>query len=157
MNALTQIGHRLVRRIRRHHDHFPLARQARDRRHLRKAHRRLVEDDAADHHHAADHHGVRIALRRVDELREADGARGAALVVELHAGNQLGALHRGGEVAAGLVPAAAGVGRDHHLQARLRGGSARGERHGQREKKTHGKYLLGKWASPRNLSDNPPP
>jgi hypothetical protein len=45
----------------------------------------------------------------------------AALVVELHARDELPALHRGGEIAPGLVPPAARVRRDHHLEARLRG------------------------------------
>ena len=63
--------------------------------------------------------GVGIAFRRVDELGQADGAAGAALIVELHGRNQFRALHRRREIAPGLVPTAAGIGGDHHLQTRL--------------------------------------
>jgi hypothetical protein len=104
-----------VRRLRRHHDHLVLARQARDRRDHRQVDRRPVEDDAADHHHAADQQGVRIALGAVDELREADRAGGAALVLELHRLHELVGLQRRGERATRLVPAAARIGGDHHL------------------------------------------
>ena len=124
LERLDEVGHRLVRGGGGNDDHLPLARQARDRRHHAEVDRRLLEDDAADHHHAGDHQRVRIALGGVDELREPDRAGGAALVVELDAAHELGALHRRGELAPGLVPAAAGVGRDHHLQAGLGGGNA---------------------------------
>ena len=52
---------------------------------LLERHRRLVRQDAADHDRAHHHHGVVVALRGADELGEADGAAGAALVGDLGA------------------------------------------------------------------------
>ena len=76
----------------------------------------LAQDDAADHDHAAHHHRTAVALGVVDELGEAERAARAAFVLELSAADDAGCLHRRREVAAGLVPAAARIGRDHHLE-----------------------------------------
>ncbi len=69
--------------------------------------RRLVVDDRADHHHAAHHQRVRIALARAHELRKADRAAGATLVVDRHLLDDVAALQRRLQRTAGLVPAAA--------------------------------------------------
>ena len=72
---------------------------------------------------------LRIALLRVHELRDADGAAGAALVVDLHLRNELALLHRGLQRAPGLVPAAARVGGHEDLQA-VEGERGRGDDRG---------------------------
>ena len=109
----------LDRRIRRHDDDLGFLGEARDRRHLVERHRRLVHQERADHDEAVDHELVAVALRAVDELREADGAAGARDVGHLHALRDLGGdkrlLHR----ARGLVPAAAGRGGRHDLEFKL--------------------------------------
>src|SRR5690606_34593285 len=76
----------------------------------------LAEHDPAHHHHAAHHERAAVALVVVQELREPERAAGASLVLELRAADDAGFLHGRCQVAAGLVPAAPGVGRDHHLQ-----------------------------------------
>ena len=111
-----QVRHRLVRRSRRNDHDEVLAGEPRDRRDHREVDRALLQHDAAYHDHAAHHQRVRVALGAVDELGEAEGARRTALVLELDGAHHLGRLHRGGERPPRLVPAAARVGRDHHLQ-----------------------------------------
>ena len=80
-----------------------------------RLHRRLAGDDAAEHHGAHHHQRVRVALAGVDELRQAERAGGAALVLVVTDDGDAGILQRLAERAAGGVPAAAGVGGDHHL------------------------------------------
>src|SRR5882672_6505298 len=67
-------------------------------------------------HQVADKQRVRIALSAVDELSQSDRAGGAALVIELHRLHDLGSLHRRAERTSGLIPAATGIGGDHHLE-----------------------------------------
>ena len=108
LNWRNEFLHRLYLRRARHDDDFILAGEARDRRDLRQVDGRLVAEDGADHHHAADHHRVRIALARAYELRKADRAAGAALVVDRDFLDDVAALQRRLQRAAGLIPAAAG-------------------------------------------------
>ena len=55
--------------------------EPRDRRHLVEVDRRLVGQDRADHDEAVHHQLVAVALGAVDELRDADGAAGAGMLV----------------------------------------------------------------------------
>ena len=89
-------------------------------------------------------------LAAVDELRQADRAGGAALVVVGHRRRRAGFLQRLAERPAGRVPAAAGVGRDHHLAVGWRRGPTSGQRAdgGQGRRGREGK-CLGAWADPR--------
>ena len=96
----------------RHDDDLIFAGQPRDRRDLRQVDRRLVGDDRADHHHAADHQHVGVALARAHELRETDRAAGAALVVDGDLRDDLVRLQRSLQRAAGLIPAASRRGGD---------------------------------------------
>jgi hypothetical protein len=139
----------LKRRIGRQHKHVVFAGQARQRRALRERDRLAAGDDAAQHHGAHHHHGVRVALL-VEELGQAQGAGGAALVFIGHAVGRLGVQQGLAQGAAGGVPATAGVGGDHHLEVGCRMGGQRqgaGGRqgcHGFEEGiATHGKVSLG--------------
>ena len=121
---------RLVRRVRRHDDDERIAGEARDRRHHVEIDGRLVGQDRPDHGDAVDHQLIAVALRRVDELGQTDGAAGAGDVGHLHV---LGDARRGHHLlqrAGRGVPAAARTGRRHDLQLEL--GMGRGREHGHR-------------------------
>ena len=94
------------------------------------------------------HHGVRVTLAAVDKLGQAQGPGGATLVVKGHGVGHLGILQCLAQRAAGGVPAAAGIGGDHHLdvggrQGRKRQAAGDGKGcHGfEKSVATHG-YLL---------------
>ncbi|MFN9941461.1 MAG: hypothetical protein ACK56I_18475, partial [bacterium] len=66
-----------------------------------------------------------IAALGVDELRQTDRPACAAAILEGGVADRAGGDHRGGDAAARLVEATAGVRADHHLEGGDRAGPAR--------------------------------
>jgi hypothetical protein len=77
---------------------------------------RLLQGDRAHHDHAAHQQGVGIGAVFFGVVRQADGAALAALVFILDLIRRARAHQGRAQRAAGLVPTAAGIGRDHDAQ-----------------------------------------
>ncbi len=112
-----EVAHRLEGRGRRNHDNQRLTREAGDRGHVEDRHRALVGNARADHHHAADHDGVALALLLAHETRKADHAAGAAHVLDLEFAEDAIGTHGGFDRTAGRVPATARCRRDEDIEA----------------------------------------
>jgi hypothetical protein len=112
------------------HGHYQIvAGQAGNRLHVRHVHGRLLQRHGTDHDHAADQQRIGVLAMAFDKLCQADGAALAAQVFILHAICRAAGHQGRAQCAAGLVPAAPGIGRNDDAQAGghalAPGGSAR--------------------------------
>src|SRR5690606_18618543 len=128
LERLDKIGQRLVRRIGLHGQHNVLCRESRHGLEFGEVDRRLVHDDRADGNRTE--HGQRVGLAGLAlKLGEADGATGPTPVGEADGtGIDTRLVHCLHGLTTRGIPAAAGIGRQHHAYLRLHGNASAEQR-----------------------------